>query len=105
MTTLRYHLDESAPPLVEIDWSPQGKEMAVRARGQPAGVIASREALLEGCRFDLAGGETLLVRIARGAFAIPEVTLGGQRLYLAQQSPTTRLNRASTVILFMGAAG
>jgi hypothetical protein len=104
MATFRYHLGEEKTPLVELDWNPGWKDMAVRAHGIPVGVIASREGLLAGSRFDLPGGEELLIRLPRGTFVVPEVTLGGRRLYPPQQSPRSRLQRASTVALILGGA-
>jgi hypothetical protein len=104
MPTIRYHLGEDKTPLVEIDWNAQAKDMPVRARGAAVGVIASREELLAGRRFDLPGGEELIIRQPRGMLALPEVTLGGQRLYPPQASPQARVRRASTVILIIGAA-
>jgi hypothetical protein len=101
--TIRYHLGDEKTPLVEIEWKPQGKDMPVRVRGEPVGVIASREELLAGRRFDLQG-EELHVVLPKGTFVLPEVTLGGRRLYPPAASPEARLNRASTAILIIGAA-
>jgi len=103
-STLRYHLDEDKAPLVELDWNPLGKDMPVRVRGQEVGVIAGREELQAGRRFSLPGGEELLVALAEGALAMPEVTLGGRRLYLPRGSPQAWVRRASTVVLIVGTA-
>jgi hypothetical protein len=103
MPTIRYHLGEARELAVEIDCNARWVDTAVRAHGQHVGVVATREELQAGRRFDLPGGETLLVRQPKGGL-LPEVTLGGRPLYRPHHSPPARLGRASVAALLVSGA-